>query len=147
MGVDPVVEEQYDPNSYGFRVGRSPGDAITRIRTLLDKNRSLQWILDADVAKCFDTISHTFLMEKTPICDKIVVEQWLKCVVLEGRWLEKTTEGTPQGGIIKNQPVLCNIALNGLELAAKNSSRSKTKLHLTRYADDFVIAKPFWRSV
>jgi RNA-directed DNA polymerase len=75
MGVDPVVEEQSDPNSYGFRVGRSPGDAITRIRTLLDKTTSPRWILDADVAKCFDTISHTFLMEKTPICDKIVVEQ------------------------------------------------------------------------
>lgn len=95
MGVDPVVEEQSDPNSYGFRVGRSPGDAITRIRTLLDKTTSPRWILDADVAKCFDTISHPFLMERTPICDKIVLEQWLKSGVLEGRVLEKTTEGTP----------------------------------------------------
>jgi retron-type reverse transcriptase len=50
--------------------------------------------LDADVAKCFDTISHTFLMEKTPICDKIVLEQWLKSGVLEGRALEKTTQAT-----------------------------------------------------
>ena len=37
MGVEPVVETQSDPNSYGFRKGRSTQDAITSIRSLLDK--------------------------------------------------------------------------------------------------------------
>jgi len=37
LGVDPVVETQSDPNSFGFRKNRSTQDAITAIRSLLDK--------------------------------------------------------------------------------------------------------------
>jgi len=48
-----------------------------------------------------------------------------------------TTEGTPQGGIIS--PVLCNIALNGLESTVKKSSPAKKGMHLIRYADDMII--------
>ena len=53
LAVDPIVESQSDPNSYGFRPCRSAQDAVTRIRTLLDKGTSPEWILDADIAKCF----------------------------------------------------------------------------------------------
>jgi RNA-directed DNA polymerase len=81
MAIDPIVEEQSDPNSYGFRVHRSTHDAVTRLRTLLDKKTSSTWILDADVAKCFDKISHEFLLDKTVMCDKGILEQWLKCGV------------------------------------------------------------------
>lgn len=37
LGIDPVVETVSDPNSYGFRKNRSTHDAITAIRSLLDK--------------------------------------------------------------------------------------------------------------
>jgi RNA-directed DNA polymerase len=37
LGVDPVVETQSDPSSFGFRKNRSTHDAITMIRSLLDK--------------------------------------------------------------------------------------------------------------
>ena len=37
IGVDPAVETVSDPNSYGFRKCRSTHDAITAIRSLLDK--------------------------------------------------------------------------------------------------------------
>lgn len=143
MAVDPIVEEQSDPNSYGFRLNRSTHDAITRIRTLLDKTTSPQWILDADVAKCFDTISHEFLLKQTIMCDRTVLEQWLKSGVQNAgsASTEQTTQGTPQGGIIS--PMLCNVALNGLESVAIKAAESirvggRTKVHLTRYADDFV---------
>eukprot|EP00243_Klebsormidium_subtile_P002435 TRINITY_DN14841_c0_g5_i1.p1 TRINITY_DN14841_c0_g5~~TRINITY_DN14841_c0_g5_i1.p1 ORF type:complete len:427 (+),score=-90.84 TRINITY_DN14841_c0_g5_i1:14-1294(+) len=140
MAIDPIVEEQSDPNSYGFRLDRSTHHAIARVRTLLDKRTSPQWILDADVAQCFDKISHSFLLEKTILCDKTVLEQWLKSGVIENRCLQKTNQGTPQGGIIS--PTLCNIALNGLESAANKAAKSyksrSAKVHLTRYADDFI---------
>nr|YP_006072996.1 hypothetical protein NIHY_p01 [Nitella hyalina]AEH42861.1 hypothetical protein NhyaMp01 [Nitella hyalina] len=146
MAIDPVVECQSDPNSYGFRKYRSTHDAITRLRTLLDKDNSPQWMLDADVAKCFDQISHAFLITRTPICDKDVLESWLKSGVMNGVELAPTEVGTPQGGIIS--PLLCNIALNGLEHAVKTSVGrsdyqkklgSRPKVHTTRYADDFII--------
>ena len=37
LGVEPVVETRSDPNSFGFRKNRSTQDAITAIRSLLDK--------------------------------------------------------------------------------------------------------------
>lgn len=55
--------------------------------------------------------------------------------------------GTPQGGVIS--PILCNVALNGLEKAIiiekeRGSYREdpNNKVHLVRYADDFVIIAP-----
>ena len=139
LAVDPVVEEESDQNSYGFRNFRSAHDAVTRVRTLLDKRTSPEWVLDADISKCFDRIDHNFLMENTTICDKTMLEQWLKSGIMEGGVYSDTTMGTPQGGVIS--PTLCNVALNGLEKAAKGSTgRSKynPRVHLTRYADDFV---------
>lgn len=47
LAVDPVVETNSDLNSYGFRKGRSPHDAITQLRNGLDKMNSPQYILEA----------------------------------------------------------------------------------------------------
>lgn len=140
MAIDPIAEEQSDPNSYGFRKHRSAHDAICRIRVLLDKRHSPTWVLDADIAKCFDRIDHDFLIENTVICDKTMLIQWLKCGITDRGVFIDTIMGTPQGGIIS--PMLCNIALNGLESAVKaaipSTSRKPSKVHVTRYADDFV---------
>src|SRR5690606_41037669 len=37
LAVDPIVESQSDPNSFGFRKYRSTHDAVTSLRTYLDK--------------------------------------------------------------------------------------------------------------
>lgn len=113
LGVDPAVEAVSDPNSYGFRKCRSTQDAITSIRSKLDKETHPRWILEADIAKCFDKISHDFLMEKTPICHKHMLLSWLKARIMEEMNFFDTEEGTSQGGIMS--PTLCNVALNGIE--------------------------------
>lgn len=141
FGVDPVVETRSDPNSFGFRKSRSTHDAITAIRSLLDKKNHPRWILEADIAKCFDKIDHGFLMKHTPICHKNVLEQWLKSGIMEELNYFETTEGTPQGGIIS--PTLCNIALNGIEEVIKKANPLKKGIsagvHVIRYADDMII--------
>lgn len=146
LGLDPVVETQSDLNSFGFRKNRSTHDAITAIRNHLDKTHHPRWILEADISKCFDKISHEFLMEHTHICHKKVLEQWLKSGIMEEMNLTETIEGTPQGGIIS--PTLCNIALNGIEKVIKKANplptRGKHKdisagVHVIRYADDIII--------
>lgn len=141
LGVDPVVEATSDPNSFGFRKNRSTHDAITAIRSLLDKKAHPHWILEVDIAKCFDKISHEFLMTHTPMIHKMVLEQWLKSGVMEEMNYMDTTEGTPQGGIIS--PVLCNIALNGIESEVMKAFPRKrigtAGIHLIRYADDMII--------
>lgn len=51
----------------------------------------------------------------------------------------ETEDGTPQGGVIS--PILCNMALDGLEelVVPASRSRGRSRLHVIRYADDFFI--------
>lgn len=141
FAIDPVVETKSDLNSFGFRKGRSTHDAITAIRNHLDKNSHPHWILEADISKCFDKISHDFLLKHTPICHKNILREWLKAGVIEELNHIDTVSGTPQGGIIS--PTLCNIALNGIEnLIKENNPLRKgisSGVHIIRYADDMVI--------
>ena len=75
MAVDPVVECQSDINSYGFRKERSTLDAISYFRNYMDKHYAPRLVLEADISKCFDKISHEFMLRNTPICDKYVLKQ------------------------------------------------------------------------
>jgi RNA-directed DNA polymerase len=70
LAVDPVVETRSDLFSFGFRIGRYQHDAISYIRSWLDKSYAPEFILEADISKCFDKIDHEFLLKETPICDK-----------------------------------------------------------------------------
>ena len=100
------------------------------------------WILEGDIKACFDRISHGWLLDHIPM-DKELLRKWLKAGFLEKHVLFATTEGTPQGGIIS--PVLANRTLDGLqrllEQRFSNTRRrhAECKVHLVRYADDFII--------
>jgi RNA-directed DNA polymerase len=99
-----------------------------------------RWILEGDIKACFDRINHEWLLAHIPM-DKELLRRWLQAGFLEKNALVATTEGTPQGGIIS--PVLANCALDGLQqLLAEhfpNTKQRKRKVHLVRYADDFII--------
>jgi N-terminal domain of reverse transcriptase/Reverse transcriptase (RNA-dependent DNA polymerase) len=56
-GLDPVVETQGDPNSYGFRLRRSCADALVQCHRLLCKRTSPRWVLEGDIRACFDRAS------------------------------------------------------------------------------------------
>jgi RNA-directed DNA polymerase len=144
LALEPVAETTADPNSYGFRRARSVADAVEQCFVVLAKRASPQWILEADIKSCFDTISHAWLLDHIPM-DKIVLRKWLKAGYLEGSTVHPTEEGTPQGGIIS--PVLANLTLDGLErklleLYPKGSYRArktKSRINVIRYADDFIV--------
>ncbi|NEO10677.1 reverse transcriptase N-terminal domain-containing protein, partial [Moorena sp. SIO3I8] len=59
QAVEPEWEAKFEPNSYGFRPGRSCHDAIEAIFIAISKKP--KWVLDADIAKCFDKINHDAL--------------------------------------------------------------------------------------
>lgn len=143
FALEPLAETYGDPNSYGFRIGRSTHDAIEQCFTDLNKGKSPEWILEGDIKGCFDHISHEWLLDNV-IIDKEMLRKWLKAGVIEKNVFHMTDEGTPQGGIIS--PTLANITLDGMEaLVAKHSTRrdnGKTysnKVNLVRYADDFIV--------
>lgn len=162
LALEPQWEAQFEPNSYGFRPGRSSHDAIEAIFLSLHHDTP-KWVYDADIRKCFDKINHNALLAKLntfPIMRK-QVRAWLKAGIMEGYANEPknegaspvpTQEGTPQGGVIS--PLLANIALHGLEIHLKKHVESLPKPHpsanrgnspkrkaltVVRYADDLVL--------
>ena len=145
FSLEPIAETYADPNSYGFRIGRSTHDAIEQCFTDLNKGKSPKWILEGDIKGCFDHISHQWLLENIPM-DTQILEKWLKCGYVETQKLFPTDEGAPQGGTIS--PTLMNMTLDGLErllhdrLPTRKKVNGKThcnKMNFVRYADDFII--------
>ena len=134
LAIEPEWEAKFEPNSYGFRPGRAAQDAIGAIQTIIAQKA--RFVLDADIAKCFDRINHKALLEKLNTSPTIrrQIRAWLKAGVMDGKELFPTSEGTPQGGVIS--PLLANIALHGIENRIKQVSQ---KAFVIRYADDFVI--------
>src|SRR5712691_9998091 len=142
LALDPVAETTADPNSYGFRPGRSTADAIEQCFGILAKRNSPQWILEGDIKGCFDAISHEWLLTHIPM-EKTMLKKWLKAGYMDRQVLYPTKEGTPQGGIIS--PVFANMTLDGLErMLAEYLPKTTRKghsagLNFIRYADDFII--------
>lgn len=137
LALEPISETTADKNSYGFRPKRSTADAIEQCFVVLAQKQSAPWILEADIRSCFDQISHEWLMNNILI-DKTILKQWLAAGYMEKQALMPTREGTPQGGIIS--PTLANITLDGLEETVRNAvPRLRSKVHVVRYADDFIV--------
>jgi len=137
LAIEPVSEMLADQNSYGFRPKRSTADAVEQAFKVLCHKDSAEWILEADIKACFDTISHEWLMNNVTL-EKKMLKQWLEAGYFDKQTLFPTAEGTPQGGIIS--PILANLALDGLEQELKSIKLSRPKkIHLIRYADDFVV--------
>lgn len=149
MALEPEWEARFELNSYGFRPGRSCHDAIEAIFTAIKQKP--KYVLDADIAKCFDRINHKALLEKINTFPTIrrQIRAWLQAGVMDKLQYQQTSEGTPQGGVIS--PLLANIALHGIENRVKQYAETlptragygkkvnRASLSLIRYADDFVI--------
>ena len=145
--LEPEWEAKFEPNSYGFRPGRGAHDTIGAIFNSI--KYKAKYVLDADIAKCFDKISHKKLLLKLNTFPKLrrQVRAWLRADVCDFVKHERTPNhaGTPQGGVIS--PLLANIALHGMEKRIKEYAATwkgskrdnQQSLSLIRYADDFVI--------
>jgi RNA-directed DNA polymerase len=142
LGLDPIEETLADRNSYGFRQGRCCADALEQCHKVLMGQHGARWVLEGDIKSCYDRISHDWLLANVPM-DKVILRKWLKAGFLEKGVFFATMEGTPQGGIAS--PALANRTLDGLEdllarhYADADGRRRKHKVHLVRYADDFII--------
>jgi group II intron reverse transcriptase/maturase len=125
--MEPAHEATFHARSYGFRPGRSAHDAQKFLFLNLCSNKDgiEKRVIELDIEKCFDRISHKSIMERliAPTGIKLGIFRCLKAGVNP----EFSEQGTPQGGVVS--PLLANIALNGIE-----------DIHQSvRYADDMVI--------
>jgi RNA-directed DNA polymerase len=145
--LEPAHEATFHACSYGFRTGRSAHDAQKLL--FLNLRSSAKGIdkrvIELDIEKCFDRISHTTIMENliAPKGIKIGIFRCLKA----GLNPDFPEQGTPQGGVVS--PLLANIALNGIEsihryhkdgfgITDKTPTSNIVETSI-RYADDMVI--------
>jgi len=65
QAVDLVLSEEYEnvfsDNSFGFRLTRNCNGAITRALEYV--NSGLEWVIDLDLSKFFDTVNHSKLLQ------------------------------------------------------------------------------------
>lgn len=144
--LEPEWEAKFESTSYGFRPGRCPHDALSRIYNITSVKKhgvnKKQWILDADIEGFFNNVCHKDILSKLDnFPAKQLIEKWLRAGYMENNRLFPTEQGTPQGGIIS--PLLANIALYDLEEILKTKPDSTGRVRgsrvYIRYADDFVI--------
>jgi group II intron reverse transcriptase/maturase len=142
--LNAIYETDFLGFSYGFRPKRSPHHALDALYAGL-LTRKVNWVLDADIRRFFDTIDHGWLVKfvEHRIADQRVVrliQKWLNAGVLEDGTRTWSETGTPQGGSIS--PLLANVYLHyGFDLWAQRwrKKHAHGDVIVVRYADDFIV--------
>ncbi|WP_366514117.1 reverse transcriptase/maturase family protein [Moorena sp. SIO3I6] len=103
FALEPAHEATFSADSYGFRTGRCAQDAQKRLFLHLasNKNGINKRIIELDIKKCFDRISHSSIMDRllAPAGLKMGIFRCLKAGINP----EFPEQGTPQGGVVSPQ--------------------------------------------
>lgn len=162
MVLEPIYESIFYPFSWGFRPLRSTHHALSAVRRgLADPHSGFKWIMEGDIAACFDEIDHRLLrsslkkrIQDEPMLD--LITRMLRCGIWENGQLTYPSCGTTQGAICS--PLLANVFLHEFDewyvrtyrirpewahlapgsLAYRRKKEIGGTLMLTRYADDWV---------
>jgi len=110
MALEPEWEAKFEPNSYGFRIGRSCHDAIGAITLVFVTNPSGSW---TDISKCFDQIAHQPLLKKLNTSPSIArqIRAWLKAGMIDNFHYCEHHKAFHRVAV----PPMANAALHGIE--------------------------------
>jgi len=144
MLLEAIYEPHFCEFSYGFRRGHSAHQALDSLRQQC-LELGINWVIDADIQKFFDTISWEqlrIILQKRVNDGAILrlIGMWLHVGVLEGDQVHNQELGTPQGAPIS--PILANIFLHTVLdewFQTEVRPRMKGNCFLVRFADDFVM--------
>jgi RNA-directed DNA polymerase len=111
--LETRVEEIFHPDSYGYRPGRAPQDAVEVCRR---RCWSTDWVIDLDIQKFFDSVPRDLIIRAVEANTDLpwvvlYVKRWLDAPVQnpDGSVLRRD-RGTPQGSAVS--PVLANLFLH-----------------------------------
>ncbi len=139
QAIAQQLSEEYEPkfsdNSFGFRPNRSAHDALKRI--VDNANEGYEYVIDLDLAKFFDTVNHSKMIQvlsETVKDGRVVslVHKFFRAKINENGRITKPTVGMPQGGPLS--PVCANILLNELDQLLDSRGH-----RYVRYADDMLL--------
>ena len=142
--LNAVYEADFLGFSYGFRPGRRQHDALDALAVGITCT-SVNYIVDADVEKFFDRLSHSWLMRflEHRLGDPRIlrlIRKWLKAGVMEEGVVTQAETGTPQGAVVS--PLLANVYLHYVfDLWAQQwrHYHARGNMIVVRYADDSVV--------
>lgn len=100
--IDHLVECNACKNSFGFRKFRSAQDSVLALKGKLIHPKASEWILTADIKKCFDRINHDLLLRSVPVhrkVDRNVIKKMLKAKIIDTSLITVPEIETPQGGV------------------------------------------------
>jgi len=132
--LEPLLEQLFDQDSFGYRPGKSALDAIAVTRKRCWKH---DWIVEFDIKGLFDNIDHELLMKAVKKhCDcqwvLLYVERWLKAPMKHDGNIKERSKGTPQGGVVS--PLLANLFLHyAFDVWVR---KEMPGIPFCRYADD-----------
>ena len=133
--LTPIYEKQFSKNSFGFRPKRDCHGALRRAQSIITDG--YKYVVDLDLERFFDTVSHSKLIEvlsRTIKDGRVVslIHKYLRSGVMVNGLFVRSEEGTPQGGPLS--PLLSNVMLNELD-----KELERRGLPFVRYADDSMI--------
>lgn len=143
--LNQIYESDFLDFSYGFRPGRGQHDALDALTFAITK-RKVNWVLDLDIRKFFDTVEHDWLirMLQHRVQDKRLIKlviRWIKVGIVDEKGRRHPThQGVPQGAVIS--PLLANIYLHyAFDLWSHQwrQKRAKGEVIMVRFADDAVL--------
>ena len=137
--LHPVMEPQFEPESYAYRPGRSHKLAVEKVTAW--HRQGYDWLLDADIVSYFDHVGIERLLSevkerlnKSDFAEMVLhlVRLWSTVPTLTPQGLVLPTEGIAQGSVVS--PILANIYLDDFDEALQGG-----RFKLVRFADDFVV--------
>jgi len=113
--LEPFYERKFLDNSHGFRPARGCHTALKAIQLRFG---NINWVIEGDIARCFDDIDHNILLEilrRDIKCDKTLalIKKSLKNPFVDQGITVKPKRGTFQGSPLS--PLLCNIYLHEMD--------------------------------
>ncbi len=138
--LEAIYEPVFSRHSFGFRHGKSQHQAIAKVHEAIRYREDNCIVVEMDIEKFFDHISHDKLMEL--IGDRVkdpylrLIQRCLRNSTLsEDGTISLNEMGAPQGAPIS--PIMSNIYLHYvLDVWFENTWSSKGQM--IRYADDAV---------
>lgn len=134
FALEPIAEVSADLNSYGYRSGRSSKLAARKCLNILNRAPFPSYILKTDIQSCFSKISHEWILKNIPLDEK-ALNNFIIRQDVENKKPSSSGAGIPQGSCLS--PVICNMALDGLEQTLMSACRNAVSF--IRYADDILL--------